>query len=225
MVITLTNGLLFGTVKGALLSWSSAMVGAILCYYISRLFGRPVVERLVGKKSLEVTDRFFQRYGRHAVLLARLIPVISFDVVSYAAGLTSIGLGDFILATGIGQAPATLAYSFLGQNMTRAARLGLWIILGVLALVTLGFALKARFEESLLSEGQQRIRYASPNVDRTGRSGVSDERFPSGGDKPSSGKAFLYEKGVPVILIILTLIAVLVLLAALAVIVGILPPR
>jgi len=154
MVITLTNGLLFGAMWGALLSWSSAMVGAILCYYIARLFGRPVVERLVGKKSLEVTDRFFQRYGRHAVLLARLIPVISFDVVSYAAGLTSIGLGDFILATGIGQMPATVVYSFLGQNMTRAARLGLWIILGVLALVTLGFALKARFEESLISEGR-----------------------------------------------------------------------
>jgi uncharacterized membrane protein YdjX (TVP38/TMEM64 family) len=151
-VITFANGLLFGTMWGAFLSWSSAMVGAVLCYYISRLFGRPVVERLVGKESLTVADRFFQRYGKHAVLIARLIPVISFDVVSYAAGLTTIGLWEFFLATGIGQLPATLVYSFLGQNMTRAARLGLWIVLGVLALVTLGFALKARFEEGLLSE-------------------------------------------------------------------------
>lgn len=152
MVITLANGLLFGTIGGALLSWSSAMVGAILCYYIARLFGRPVVERLVGKKSLDMTDRFFRRYGKHAVLIARLIPVISFDVVSYAAGLTSMGLWDFTLATGIGQMPATLVYSFLGQNMTQAARLGLWIVLGVLALVTFGFALKARFEKGLSSE-------------------------------------------------------------------------
>lgn len=154
MVITLANGLLFGTMWGALLSWSSAMMGAILCYYISRLFGRPVVEKLVGGRSLDMSDRFFRRYGKHAILIARLVPVISFDVVSYAAGLTTIGPWEFLLATGIGQLPATVVYSFLGQNMPRAARLGLWIILGVLALLTLGFALKARFEESLLSEGR-----------------------------------------------------------------------
>lgn len=154
MVITLANGLLFGTIGGALLSWSSAMIGAIVCYYISRLFGRPVVEKLVGGKSLDMTDRFFRRYGKHAILIARLVPVISFDVVSYAAGLTTIGPWEFLLATGIGQMPATLVYSFLGQNMTQAAWLGLWIVLGVLVLVTLGFALKARFEESLISEGR-----------------------------------------------------------------------
>ena len=153
-VITFANGLLFGTIWGTLLSWSSAMVGAIVCYYISRLFGRPVVEKLVGGKSLDMTDPFFQRYGKHAVLIARLLPIISFDVVSYAAGLTAIGPWEFLLATGIGQMPATLVYSFLGQNMPRAARLGLWITLGVLALVTLGFAVKARFEEDLLSESR-----------------------------------------------------------------------
>lgn len=153
-VITFANGLLFGTIGGALLSWSSAMVGAIVCYYISHLFGRPVVERLVGGKSLDMTDRFFGRYGKHAILIARLLPIVSFDVVSYAAGLTTIGPGEFLLATGIGQMPATVVYSFLGQNMTRAARLGLWIILGVLALATLGFAIKSRFEERLLSEGR-----------------------------------------------------------------------
>lgn len=48
---------------------------------------------------------------------------------------------------------------------------------------------------------------------------MSDERPPSG------GKDFWYEKGVPVILIILTLVMLLVLLATLAVIVGILPTR
>jgi len=54
---------------------------------------------------------------------------------------------------------------------------------------------------------------------------MSDERLPSDGDEPSSRKALLYEKGVPIILVILTLITVVVFLAALAVIVGILPTR
>lgn len=151
-VLTLANGLLFGTVWGALLSWSSAMVAAVLCYYISRLFGRPLVVKLVGERPLDLTDRFFQRYGKHAVLIARLIPGISFDVVSYAAGLSSIGLWGFVLATGIGQMPGTIVFSFLGETVPQAARVGLWILVGVMALVTLGLALRSRLEEGLLSE-------------------------------------------------------------------------
>jgi uncharacterized membrane protein YdjX (TVP38/TMEM64 family) len=151
-VLTLANGLLFGTVWGALLSWSSAMVAAVLCYYISRLFGRPMVVKLVGERPLDFTDRFFQRYGKHAVLIARLIPGISFDVVSYAAGLSSIGLWGFVLATGIGQMPGTIVFSFLGETVPQAARVGLWILVGVMVLLTLGLALRSRLEKSLLSE-------------------------------------------------------------------------
>lgn len=150
-VITFANGLLFGAWWGTLLSWSSAMVGAVVCFGISRLFGRPVVEKLVGGKSLKLADRFFQHYGRYAVLLARLIPVISFDVVSYAAGLTAIGWGEFLLATGLGQLPATVVYSVLGQEMTRTARIGLWAAMGVLALLVLALALKRYFEGRLLA--------------------------------------------------------------------------
>lgn len=147
-VITFANGLLFGAFWGALLSWSSAMVGAIICYYIARSLGRPVVERIVGKRSLAMADRFFERYGRYAVLIARLIPVVSFDVVSYAAGVTSIGPVEFLVATGIGQAPATVLYSILGQNIG-SAELGLWIFGAVISLLVLGWAVKSRVEKRL----------------------------------------------------------------------------
>lgn len=157
-VLTLANGLLFGTFWGTLLSWSSAMVAAVLCYALSRLAGRPLVAKLVGERSLDFADRFFERYGKHAVLIARLIPGISFDVVSYAAGLSSIGLWDFVIATGIGQLPATIVYSFLGETLPQAAKVGLWIALGVMALATLGVAFRSRFEKSLLSDDQKDAR-------------------------------------------------------------------
>jgi len=147
-VITFANGLLFGALWGAVLSWSSAMVGAIICYYIARSLGRPVVERIVGKRSLAMADRFFERYGRYAVLIARLIPVVSFDVVSYAAGVTSIGPVEFLIATGIGQAPATVLYSILGQNIG-SAELGLWIFGAVVSLLVFGWAVKSRVEKRL----------------------------------------------------------------------------
>ena len=66
------------------------MLGAALCFFIARYFGRPAVVKLASESALAVSDRFFERYGKHAVLIARLVPIISFDVISYGAGLTGM---------------------------------------------------------------------------------------------------------------------------------------
>jgi uncharacterized membrane protein YdjX (TVP38/TMEM64 family) len=137
-VITFANGMLFGWAWGALLSWSSAMAGAALCFYIARFAGRPVVEKLAGgSKPLEISDLFFEKYGDRAVLVARLLPFVSFDIISYGAGLTPISFWRFFIATGIGQLPATLLYSYLGQNLTGGAAVlfGVFTITAVIFVV------------------------------------------------------------------------------------------
>ncbi|MGH7318296.1 MAG: TVP38/TMEM64 family protein, partial [Candidatus Rokuibacteriota bacterium] len=53
------NGLLFGTLWGGLLSWVSILVSAVLCFGLARLFGRPLVERLVSEAALAWADRAF----------------------------------------------------------------------------------------------------------------------------------------------------------------------
>lgn len=122
-LITLTNGLLFGVWWGTLLSWSSAMAGAAICFFIARHLGRPIVVKVVSEPALLATDRFFERYGRHAVLIARLVPIISFDVISYGAGLTGMSFLGFCIATGVGQLPATILYSYLGDQVTGTIRI------------------------------------------------------------------------------------------------------
>ncbi len=154
-VITFTNGLLFGAFWGTILSWSSAMVGAALCFFISRIFGRPVVEKIVGGKNLEMTDKFFKRYGKHTVLIARLIPLVSFDVISYGSGLTAMGFWGFWLATGVGQLPATIVYSYLGQSMTGTVKILFWAFVIVIVFLVLGSALKMRFEKNALQKNEE----------------------------------------------------------------------
>jgi uncharacterized membrane protein YdjX (TVP38/TMEM64 family) len=139
-VVTFANGLLFGWVWGAALSWSSAMLGAALCFWIARVLGRPVVEKLVGgSKALEVSDLFFDRYGPASILIARLLPFVSFDIISYGAGLTPVRFGRFLLATGVGQLPATLLYSYLGQTMTGSVRALFWAFTITAAVFVLGW--------------------------------------------------------------------------------------
>ncbi len=139
-IITLANANLFGWWKGALLSWSSAMAGAAICFYIARVLGREVAERLTSRAGLQSIDRFFERYGTHSVLIARLLPFISFDLVSYAAGLTSMKFCPFFIATGIGQLPATIVYSYVGGMLTGGAQMlmmGLLILFALSALIVL----------------------------------------------------------------------------------------
>ena len=138
-LITFANGLLFGVWWGAALSWSSAMLGAALCFFIARFLGRPVIVRLLSESAVDTSDRFFQQYGKHAVLIARLVPVISFDTISYGAGLTSMRFLWFAVATGIGQLPATLLYSYLGDRVTGSIKILFWAFGIVIAVsITIG---------------------------------------------------------------------------------------
>lgn len=139
-LITFANASLFGWWQGAILSWTSAMAGAAVCFWIGRVLGRDAVIKLTSKAGLEQVDRFFDKHGAMSILIARLLPFISFDIVSYAAGLTSMSFWSFFIATGIGQLPATIVYSYVGGMLTGGSRklvMGLMILFALSALVVL----------------------------------------------------------------------------------------
>lgn len=146
-LITFANAALFGWVKGAILSWTSAMAGATVCFYIARFLGRDVVEKLTSKFAIDSIDEFFDKYGKHTVLIARLLPFISFDLVSYAAGLTSMSFTSFFIATGVGQLPATIVYSYVGGMLTGGAKLMMLGILTLSAISILVYVLKRVYNE------------------------------------------------------------------------------
>ena len=132
--ITLTNANLFGWWQGCILSWASSMAGAVLCFYIARILGRDIVERICTKGALLSVEQFFEKYGRKCILIARLLPFISFDVVSYAAGLTAMDFWSFFIATGVGQMPACIVYSYVGGMLTGGAQM---MFIGLLCLFAL----------------------------------------------------------------------------------------
>ena len=137
-LITIANANLFGWWQGAILSWASAMAGAAVCFWIARVVGREAVERLAGKNGIRQMEEFFQRHGTQSVLIARLLPFVSFDWVSYFAGLTSMRFWSFFWATGLGQLPATIVYSYVGGMLTGGAKLlmtGLLILFALAILV------------------------------------------------------------------------------------------
>ena len=148
-LITLSNAAIFGWVKGAILSWSSAMVGAAMCFYIAKILGRDFVEKLISKTALKSVDDFFARYDKYVILIARLLPFVSFDIVSYAAGLTSMKFWPFFIATGIGQLPATIVYSYVGGTLTGGAKTMMTGLLILFAISIAIFVAKSMYNEKL----------------------------------------------------------------------------
>jgi len=148
-VVAMVNGLLFGAFWGSLLTWSTAVVGSVVCFYIARGLGRPAAERFGTKRAIRRVDDFFRRYGTASVLIARLIPLMSFSAVSYFAGLTSMSLRAYLAATAVGILPATVLFCVLGGQMTDWYRFGLYAVIGVVGLVLLGLLVRWLADERL----------------------------------------------------------------------------
>jgi uncharacterized membrane protein YdjX (TVP38/TMEM64 family) len=126
--IYVVNALAFGLIWGLLLSWSSAVLGSITCFSIAKTLGRPVVLRLVNRVHLETADRALGRYEKYVILFFGFVPVISFDVISYAAGLTLLTYWEFIPLVCIAQIPSALFYSLLVHKIDQGTLDVYWVV-------------------------------------------------------------------------------------------------
>ncbi|CCG01759.1 TVP38/TMEM64 family protein [Blastococcus saxobsidens] len=133
-VLSVAAGLLFGLVAGVALVLLAALAGALAAFLLGRALGRDAVERITRGRTARV-DALFRRRGLLAVLGVRLVPVLPFTAINYAAGLTTVGLRDYLIGTALGIIPGTVAYVALGAYGTSP---GSWpFVVAVLVLVAL----------------------------------------------------------------------------------------
>ena len=121
-----------------------------VCFWIARSLGREAVEKLCSKTGLATIERFFERHGDQSVLIARLLPFVSFDFVSYFAGLTSMPFRGFMVATGIGQLPATIVYSYVGGMLTGGTKM---LVTALLILFALAVLVRQLYREHASQQG------------------------------------------------------------------------
>lgn len=119
-LLTLAGGAIFGTVLGTLLNWIGATLGATASFAISRWFGRDAARTLLGRRAAAL-DKLSTEHGFAALLRLRLIPIVPFNVLNFAAGLTGIGAGQYVAATAIGILPATAIYTYFASALIGGA--------------------------------------------------------------------------------------------------------
>lgn len=116
-MIAISAGATCGVVLGVAVIWIGAMFGAALAFWIARHFGRT---HLTGERiasHVERLDRFVAAGGWRGLIAVRLIPIVSFNLVNYGAGLSGVGFWTFIWTTAIGILPITVASVLAGAGL------------------------------------------------------------------------------------------------------------
>jgi uncharacterized membrane protein YdjX (TVP38/TMEM64 family) len=117
-LIAIANGMLFGPVWGTVVTWIGALLGAALAFALTRRYGRPLVDRFVARKAWTGAEALHACCDARTLLLARLVPVISFYLINYAAGVLDVGWWRFLWTTSLGILPITVASVALGDQLT-----------------------------------------------------------------------------------------------------------
>lgn len=113
-VLTLAGGAVFGVVFGTVYVFTGAVLGTIGAFLVARHIARPTVARRIANDArFERIDRAIARRGVRIVVLLRLSPVIPFNMLNYALGLTRVRLRDYVIAS-VGMLPGTIAYVYSG---------------------------------------------------------------------------------------------------------------
>jgi uncharacterized membrane protein YdjX (TVP38/TMEM64 family) len=143
--VAMANGMLYGPFWGTLITWTGAMLGAYLAFGLARWLGRPFVQTMVAPRHHRAIDRWAERQGGGVLLFSRFVPVISFNLINYAAGLTAISWWTFTWATGLGILPLSFLMVVMGDGLwSGESGLWLWLIAAAVAGWLLWWALVVR---------------------------------------------------------------------------------
>lgn len=115
--LAIANGLVYGTIFGTLITWIGAMLGAQAAFWTARSFGRSIVEGHVRADRRARIDRWIAKHGTFALLTMRMMPVIAFNLINYAAGLARVSWWTFTWTTAIGILPLTFLIVAAGDRM------------------------------------------------------------------------------------------------------------
>jgi len=134
--LTVTAGAIWGAIPAGIYSVIGGFLGGLVAYFIGHSLGRSAVRALTGKVVYFSKERGEKLLG-FLIFTTRLLPVMSFDLISYAAGLTGMSIKIYAIATLMGMIPSTLLLTYMGEAFTIGLPLGIAmaVVFGVLLVV------------------------------------------------------------------------------------------
>ena len=135
------GGSLFGLVRGLLLNFSAIIFGSIIAFMLARIFGKPLVIKMVGEDIFNKYAGYFNPKYIISLFLIFLFPFFPDDALCFLAGISTLPFPIFLLLVILGRFPGVLLATLLGAeliSLTPAA----WVIIGVFLVLLLVLVLK-----------------------------------------------------------------------------------
>jgi uncharacterized membrane protein YdjX (TVP38/TMEM64 family) len=146
--LALAAGMTLGPLWGFVTIWIGAMLGAYLGFLLARAIGQPALRLLVSPARLERSQRRLQQIDIPILLAVRLLPILSFNLINFALGLTTLSWWRFSWTTAVGIIPATVLMVTFGAHLSDWRMLVL-MTLAALLLCLGGYAMLNRRQTKL----------------------------------------------------------------------------
>ncbi len=116
-IVDAAAGFVYGFLPGLALVMAGWLASAFLCYSIGRGVARPLLERWLGGARFDRTEELIERGGVTLLLGVRLIPIVPFSLVCYAAGAAHVRPWRFAWTTAVGYLPITALAVYFGTRL------------------------------------------------------------------------------------------------------------
>lgn len=142
-VVDFADGYLFGWFWGSVYSVTGVSIGTGIAAYLARRYGRPVVVRLIGKRSMATVDRYLGEPRLWIFFVLFLLPATPDDLLCFALGLSPIPLSRGVPAAIAARIPGVVASVFIGATGSKLSPLPFLLLTA--AVTVLGLLLLPRF--------------------------------------------------------------------------------
>ena len=116
-IVDAAAGFAYGFFPALALMTVGWLLNGVICWAIGRSVARPLLDRWFGEERFERVERSIERGGATLLIAMRLIPILPFSIVSYAAGAARVPIGRFLWTTAVGYLPITALSVYFGTRL------------------------------------------------------------------------------------------------------------
>jgi uncharacterized membrane protein YdjX (TVP38/TMEM64 family) len=146
-IVDAAAGFVYGFFPALALMMLGWLLSGLICFAVGHSVARPLLDRWFGRERFERAEAAIERGGVTLLLAVRLLPIVPFSLVSYAAGAARVPLWRFIWTTLLGYLPITALSVYFGtrlEGLSLTDPLVLGSGLALVALLLLGHWIRRR---------------------------------------------------------------------------------
>lgn len=142
------GGLLFGSIKGTIITLIGYTIGGTIVFHLSRVLGKDWAREFIKNKAA-VLEKMASQNSFLSIFVLRVVPILPFDAVSCIGGVSDVKWPDYVLATFLGSLPGVFLYVYFGETLKSLSLKQIIIpfcIIIFMSMISIGYKIIEKFK-------------------------------------------------------------------------------